>query len=124
MTAQERKIIDLSHPLSDETPAFPGDPPPCITICDATGRPSSAGERHMNASHLALSVHCGTHMDAPFHFFGDGATIDRVPLERCIGPAALVRLPYQEHGLVIDAPHLAPHAQRIRAAGRVIFNTL
>ncbi|MGD9720852.1 MAG: cyclase family protein [Pirellulales bacterium] len=123
MSTQKRTIVDLSHPLSEQTPAFPGDPPPQITVLDATGRPSTAGERHLNSSHLAIGVHCGTHMDAPFHFFGEGTTIDRVPLDRCVGPAALVRLPYREFGLSIEAAHLAPHAERIRTAGRVIINT-
>jgi kynurenine formamidase len=118
-----RHIIDLSHPLSESTPAFPGDPAPQITVFDSTDRPSVSGERHLNCSHLALSVHCGTHMDAPFHFFGDGATIDRVPLDITMGPALLVRLPWQEVGLTIDATNIAPYADRLRSIPRIVLNT-
>ena len=64
-----RTIIDLSHALSDATPPFPGDPPPKITVLDSTDTVSQAGERHLNVGHLATCIHCGTHMDAPFHFF-------------------------------------------------------
>ncbi len=124
MTLANRTIIDLSHPLSESTPAFPGDPAPRITIFDATDRPSESGERHLNCSHLALSVHCGTHMDAPFHFFGDATTIDRVPLEITIGPAVLVRLPWQQNGLTIDERHIAPYAERLRELKRIVINTL
>ena len=123
MTLANRTIIDLSHPLSESTPAFPGDPAPRITIFDATDRPSESGERHLNCSHLALSVHCGTHMDAPFHFFGDATTIDRVPLEITIGPAVLARLPWQQNGLTIDERHIAPYAERLRATPRIVINT-
>jgi kynurenine formamidase len=31
-------------------------------------------------------------MDAPFHFFNGAETIDRVPLDRCVGPARLIDL--------------------------------
>jgi arylformamidase len=118
-----RQPIDLSHPLSADTPAFPGDPPPEIRVFDSTATPSTAGERHLNCSHLAMSLHCGTHMDAPFHFFGDGRTIDRVPLERCIGPALVVRLPFEKHGLTIDRQHLAAYEPQLRQTRRVLLNT-
>ncbi len=121
--ASEKRVIDLSHPLSAATPAFPGDPPPKIDVFDSTDAPSIAGERHMNCSHLAMSLHCGTHMDAPFHFIHDGVTIDRVPLARCMGPTALVRLPYTTAGLVIDVEQVRPHEAALRATGRVVFNT-
>ena len=96
MTLANRTIIDLSHPLSESTPAFPGDPAPRITIFDATDRPSTPASGISTAATWRMSVHCGTHMDAPFHFFGDATTIDRVPLEIGIGPALLVRLPWQQ----------------------------
>ncbi len=120
---ENRTIIDLSHPLGEHTPAFPGDPAPRITILDSTETPNAPGERHLNTSHLALCIHCGTHMDAPFHFFGDHATIDHVLLERCIGTTVLVRLPWETNGPTIDPRHLAPHAERLRAARRVVLNT-
>jgi arylformamidase len=124
MTNHEpRRIIDLSHPLSPRTPAFPGDPALAIQIVDSAVTPSTAGERHLNCSHLSMSLHCGTHMDAPFHFFQDRATIDQVLLDRCIGPALLVRLPYDAHGLSIEPEHLTPYEARLRATRRVVLNT-
>jgi kynurenine formamidase len=118
-----RRFIDLSHPLSAATPPFPGDPPLEIRVFDATVKPAVPGEFHANCSHLAMSLHCGTHMDAPFHFIHEGRTIDQVPLERCTGEALVLRLPYQTHGMVIDAEHLAPHEAQLRATRRVILNT-
>jgi arylformamidase len=120
---QARRIIDLSHPLGPETPAFPGDPAPEIRIFDATDRPSTAGERHLNCSYLGTSLHCGTHMDAPFHFFADGRTIDQVPADRMIGPALLVDVPWERAGLSIGPEHLEPHRSQLNAIRRVVFNT-
>ena len=77
------RIIDLSQPVGAETPVFPGDGPVRVTILD---------QGSMNLSRIDFSLHTGTHMDAPFHFFETGETIDHVPLDRCIAPARLVDL--------------------------------
>ncbi len=122
-TPVERRVLDLSHPLSPATPAFPGDPALEIRVLDSTAAPRTAGERHLNCSHLSMSLHCGTHMDAPFHFFENGTTIDQIPLERTIGPALLIAVPWQVDGLLIEPRHLVPFEAELRATRRVVFNT-
>lgn len=116
-------MIDLSYPLDPATPVYPDYPRVAITILDATDRPANGGARHLNSSHVSIGLHCGTHMDAPFHFFGDGPTIDRIPLERCVGPAALVRIPADVHRGQIEPAHLAAAADAIRRTGRLVLNT-
>ena len=116
-------MIDLSHPLNPETPVYPGDPPFALTILDSTANAVEAGVRPLNVSQIAMNVHCGTHMDAPYHFFGDGATIDEVALERCVGPTMLVKLPESLHGGRIDALHLSPFEAKLRQVSRVVLNT-
>jgi arylformamidase len=115
------RIIDLSHPLSEDTPAFPGDVPVKITIADSTQDTAPAQHRHLNCGQLSMSLHCGTHMDAPFHFFGDGQTIDQVPLDRCMGTAVLVKV--SSDLAAIEAKHVAGYESAIRASRRVVFNT-
>jgi kynurenine formamidase len=46
-----------------------------------------------NARTLRLYSHAGTHMDAPMHFDAGPETIDRIPLDRCMGYARVVHLP-------------------------------
>ncbi len=41
---------------------------------------------------LTMSVHTGTHVDAPAHFLGDGATVESIAPSRLIGPAFVVDL--------------------------------
>jgi arylformamidase len=77
------RIIDLSQPVHAGTPVYPGDGPVRITVLD---------QASVNLSRIDLSVHTGTHMDAPFHFFPDSETIDRVALNRCVAPARIVDL--------------------------------
>src|SRR6185369_290622 len=46
-----------------------------------------------NARTLHLYSHAGTHMDAQWHFEAGPETIDRIPLERCMGVARVIHLP-------------------------------
>ncbi len=39
---------------------------------------------------FTLNTHIGTHIDAPRHFFGDGAAIDQLPLDRLVMRQAVV----------------------------------
>ena len=54
------RMVDLSQTVDAGTPVFPGDGPVRVTILDQSG---------MHLSRIEFSVHTGTHMDAPFHFF-------------------------------------------------------
>ena len=38
------------------------------------------------------SVHSGTHVDAPAHFFENGATVEQLPLDVLIGKATVVEI--------------------------------
>jgi kynurenine formamidase len=42
------------------------------------------------ANFFSASEHGGTHADAPLHFAENGRTIDRIPLDEWIGPAAAI----------------------------------
>ena len=82
------RIIDLTYYLNPQTPVYPDYPPVEITILE-TLQDVREGRRSLNSSRIAIGMHCGTHMDAPFHFVGNGRTIDQVPgwASRACGPA-------------------------------------
>jgi kynurenine formamidase len=109
-----RRIVDLSQPVGPDTPVFPGDGPVRIEIVDETT---------MNLSRIELSVHTGTHMDAPFHFFQGAATIDRVPLERCMGLAVLIDLRSIPAGSEIRRDHLESRRDTLRHARIAVLHT-
>jgi kynurenine formamidase len=77
------RLVDLSQAVGEDTPVFPGDGAVRVTVLE---------QGSMNLSRVEFSVHTGTHMDAPFHFDDDGTTIERVPLEQCMGLARLIDL--------------------------------
>lgn len=117
-------IIDLSHPLDATTPPFPGDPPVEIAIQAAIPADHPAGTPGaMNVSRITTGVHIGTHMDAPFHFYRNGPTIDQIILTRCMGTVCLIDLTYKGANALITAADLSPHEERIRRTRKVILNT-
>ena len=75
------KIYDISQEVFGCN-VFPGDPQPekivQMRITDGD---------ICNLSSLHMCAHNGTHVDAPFHFYADGKTIDEVSLEKFIGKA-------------------------------------
>jgi arylformamidase len=111
--------IDLSYSLEPGTPVYPGDAGVEIKVLETTSA-QIPGRRALNNSRLSVSIHTGTHMDAPFHFFDRGKTIDQVPLDRLVGPALCLDLIGDP---VINAAILRPFLARIRQFPKVIMNT-
>jgi arylformamidase len=64
---------------------FPGDPDFKITPVTRMQK----GDPY-DLSLLSISTHAGTHVDAPSHFLENGAGVDELPLESCIGPGIVL----------------------------------
>jgi kynurenine formamidase len=110
------RLIDLSHPLYDGSPSWPGDPG--ITVA-----PHCLLERDgCRVTRLSMGTHQGTHADAPAHFLPQGAGIDQTPLSAFYGPARILRIP-RGKGEPIAAADLAPHADKIAEGSRILIYT-
>lgn len=86
-TAQERsfsRVLDLTHTLGPDFPTFFGEPQLEI---EPMFRFDKDGF-NMNRWHLV--EHTGTHMDAPIHFSGDGASAKEIDPETLVVPLAVV----------------------------------
>ena len=62
-------------------------------------------------------------MDSPAHFYNGVQTIEQVPLEMCIGPAALVDVRHIEPGKEITPADFGSAEAAIKATGKVVFWT-
>jgi kynurenine formamidase len=80
------KLIDLSHTIVPGMPQWPGDDQPLAIHRHSVHGPGS----HMSSS-LEIGCHVGTHLDAPLHFLAGEPGVDRVPLDRFVGPGLVVR---------------------------------
>lgn len=74
-------IFDITQPLF-ECEVFPGDSKP---VKKAALRMENGDV--CNLTEFSMCAHNGTHVDAPFHFYKDGKGIDKIELEKFIGPA-------------------------------------
>ncbi len=78
------KLIDLSLPLNENSPVYPGDPKvkiePFLTI-EKDG---------CNVHTLTFGTHVGTHIDASSHMVADGKNINEFPLEKFTGKGVCI----------------------------------
>ncbi len=81
------RILDISLPISPGLPVWPDDPGIVLKQYRAISEGNTSTD-----SRLACSVHSGTHVDAPAHFFENGATVEQLPLDLLIGRATVVEV--------------------------------
>ena len=79
-----KKIIDISLPLSNQTPVYPGNVPVSISVHQQIPESSSA------SSSITFGSHTGTHIDAPSHVFLGGQKSDEVSLQNLVGPCRVL----------------------------------
>ena len=78
-------IIDISQGLSPGMAGFPGD------AAYEEGWTFRLGPHcPVNVSRVGLSVHCGTHADAPLHYDAAGAAVGALALEPYLGPCRVI----------------------------------
>ena len=111
------KLIDLTAPMFDGAPTMPMDPKLSITWhC-------SLETLGYNLSRLTTSLHQGTHMDAQRHFYNDGETIDKIPLERLVVKAVRLDLTAKKPDSPITPADLAPVEKYIFQGVNVLLHT-
>ncbi len=68
-----------------------------------------------NETELGLSVHTGTHVDAPLHFVDGAPSIDSLPPELFVGPAEVVDARSAEHRIdgALVAELVRPGVERV-----------
>jgi arylformamidase len=81
------KIHDVSVLVHNGIPTWPGDPKFSMNLASSIAKGGV-----VNLTRLDMGAHTGTHMDAPFHFYGDGAGIDELPLDVLLGPCRVFDL--------------------------------
>jgi arylformamidase len=107
-------IYDISMPVQTGGIVYPGNPEIHIEPQQAISKGAGA-----NVSSIAFGSHTGTHVDAAKHFFDDGETVDRIPIERFIGTAILLSFP--DDVMSVGAADL--EKQHIGSHKRVLLRT-
>lgn len=79
---------DLSLPIRPGMTRYPGDPDPEFT----TERLPFSTSVSLLMSKINVSVHAGTHIDAPAHFIDGGRTVDKIAPAEFMGEVVVVDL--------------------------------
>lgn len=105
-------IYDVTVPLRNDLPTYPGDPGIRITDWMSLDNGDSA-----NVSTLHFGAHTGTHIDAPAHFIPGARRLEALSLDVLIGEVEVIEVP--ESLMSIDAEFVTEHCK----TERVLFKT-
>jgi arylformamidase len=111
------RILDISRQVRAGIPVWPGD-----TAFDFSFVAKIADGASCNVGRVEMSVHTGTHIDAPRHFDDAGADAASVPLEKYVGPCVVADVRPSARGIVpADLPGGLDEA--LRSAPRLLLRS-
>ena len=107
-------IYDVTVPISNELPTWPGDP--AVQISDWRSLANGDGA---NVSALNFGAHTATHVDAPAHFIEGAAKVETLALDVLIGEAEVIEAPRDARA--IDENFVKAHFTQ--GTTRILFKT-
>lgn len=110
------RVWDISEVVDEASAVFPGDTP-----FSREWVARMADGASCNVSTIRMSVHCGTHTDAPLHFDDVGAPMAEVPLDAYLGPCRVVTVRGSGQPSLIPAEALTD--ELLGGVPRVLFRT-
>lgn len=111
------RIHDISRPIRSGIPVWPGD-----TAFDFRFVAKIAEGSSVNVGRIEMSVHTGSHVDAPLHFDDEGADAASVSLSKYVGPCVLADVRPSARGIL--PAHLPAELDGLaRAHGRVLLRS-
>jgi arylformamidase len=111
------RIVDLSLDIYDKAPTFWPDPK--TAVLPHLG----IANLKYNITQLIMSTHLGTHLDAPFHFFDTGRTVEQVDPGRGFGPAWVLDFSRKKAREEITREELRQHERKLTRGARIIIRT-
>jgi arylformamidase len=104
------RTYDISVPITADMPVWPGDPAVNMKRVSKIEDGDNA-----NVTHVSLSAHTGTHVDAPYHFLSDGDTLEAIPLNLMMGRVYVLYLPDVEliTANVLKQAKIPPRTRRV-----------
>ncbi len=113
-----RRLVELSHPVTDGMVTLPGWPAPRITdwLTREDSRANYAPGTEFHVARIEMIANTGTYVDTPAHRYAGGPDLTGVPLDRLADlPGVVVRVPAGSRA--VDRLLLAPYD----VAGRAVL---
>jgi arylformamidase len=83
-------IYDVSVPISNSMPVWPGDPAVNLSEKSHVARDKTHTVR---GTAIEMGSHTGTHIDAPYHMIDDGKRLHELSLETLTGKVTVFEIP-------------------------------
>lgn len=110
------QVIDLTHTIYADMPAYPGTNPPRLE------QESTIEEDGFREMRITMASHTGTHIDAPAHMLEDGPCLDDFDAGQFMGKACVLDFSkYTQREIGVDA--LAGFARQIKSCAFVLLYT-
>lgn len=116
------RIVDLTHPIQEGMPSYPGFPPPRIGAfwTHEESRPHYQNLAEFFISRYEMTGSTGTYMDSPFHRHRNGIDLSGIPIEHVADLPSLVIDARSRAGRALEAGLIGG----VDVAGRgVLFRT-
>lgn len=117
MCSDLRRIIDLTHTISDGMQVFPGDPGVEFK------RTAFIHQGGYNVTRFSMGTHTGTHVDVPHHVLPDDKGVDAIPLDALVGWAEVLDLGEIAPDSEITSADLNKFTDRVTHGARVLLRT-
>lgn len=111
------KVVDLTQLITEHMPVYPGTEPLQLSVA------STYEKDGFRETLLSFYSHTGTHMDAPFHLFGDRTKLDEFPAAQFVGKALVIPCRQYGAGEEIGMESLAPVRHLADKAEFLLFDT-
>jgi arylformamidase len=108
------RTYDITLTITPDMVVWPDDPPVKFESLSKIEDGETA-----NVTQISMSVHTGTHIDAPYHFIEDGAGVDTIPIKLLTGRCYVLHLPDADL-ITLDMVQNSPIPPRTK---RVLFKT-
>lgn len=118
MKANSDGWLDVTYPIFERMVVWPEQPPVSLPRLSTLTNGDTA-----NVSLIAMSLHTGTHMDAPRHFIEGGADIAAAPLNVMMGPVRIARVDNAESVTEAEVRSFERRSGDLKAGERVFFRT-
>jgi len=116
MIPRIRKILDLTQDIYHVCPGWP------TYKLTNVNYEAIYGINGFNAERIDMNSHTGTHVDAPFHFFNDKATVDKLDLSLFMGRGVVIDLRNIDSE-AITVKHLEKAGPRIQKGDIILLYT-
>lgn len=112
-----RRIIDLSYPINNAMPVYPGDPVVHTRLVH------NINDGGYNVSEICMGSHTGTHVDSQHHVMHTDHAVDSLPLDSMVGWAEVLDLTDISEKSEITSADLDKFADRVKPGARLLLKT-